>query len=135
MEDHFANARTKAMLHRLQTAMRSIEAEIADHQGVYPFNHGRVTQSELCRRADVKKATLQTPLHKDTTRVEVLQWLESLSSQLLQTRDAVRQRITADSDLLTLEVQRLRQELALANQKIEALTQENADFRKHLGQA
>jgi hypothetical protein len=67
--------------------------------------------------------------------VEVLHWLERLSSQLLQTRDAVRQRITADSDLLTVEVQRLRQELALANQKIEALTQENADFRKQLGLA
>ena len=60
------------MLQRLRKAMQDIEAEIAQHQGVYPFNHGRITQSELCRRADVKKATLQTPLHKDTTRVEVI---------------------------------------------------------------
>ncbi len=66
------NPRTQAMLQRLCKAMQDIEAEIAQHQGVYPFNHGRITQSELCRRADVKKATLQTPLHKDTTRVEVI---------------------------------------------------------------
>ena len=66
------NPRTQAMLQRLRKAMQDIEAEIAQHQGVYPFNHRRITQSELCRRADVKKATLQTPLHKDTTRVEVI---------------------------------------------------------------
>lgn len=65
-EDDLTNPRTKAMLHRLHTAMKIIEADIDAHHGVYPFNHGRVTQSELCRRADVKKATLQTPLHKET---------------------------------------------------------------------
>ena len=74
------NPRTEAALARLHKAMRDIEAEIAAHHGIYPFNHGRVTQSELCRRADVKKATLQNPLHKDTTRVEIMGWLEALSA-------------------------------------------------------
>ena len=67
------------MLQRLHRAMQEIESEIAVHHGVYPYNHGRVTQSQLSRRADVKKATLQTPLHKDTTRVEVIttiMWLK-----------------------------------------------------------
>lgn len=84
--DHATHPRTQAMLQRLRQAMHDIEPEIATHQGVYPYNHGRVTQSELCRRADVKKATLQTTLHKDTTRVEVLAWLEHLSLQLSGTR-------------------------------------------------
>ena len=84
------NPRTLAMLQRLQRAMQEIESEIAAHHGVYPYNHGRVTQSELCRRADVKKATLQTPLHRDTTRAEVIAWLERLSAQLTNTRDATR---------------------------------------------
>lgn len=131
-DNDLTNPRTVAMLHRLQTAMKNIEAEIAQHQGVYPFNHGRVTQSELCRRADVKKATLQTPLHKDTTRVQVMQWLDQLSIQLLVARDATRPRITSESDSLTLQVQRLEQELASALQRVEELTQENTRLRAHL---
>jgi hypothetical protein len=94
--------------------MRDIEGEIAAHHGVYPFNHGRVTQSELCRRADVKKATLQTPLHKDTTRVDILRWLDSLSTQLAHTRDGTRERVTEVADSLAAEVQRLAQALAVA---------------------
>jgi len=131
--DELTNPRTKAMLQRLRAAMRNIEAEIATHHGIYPFNHGRVTQSELCRRADVKKATLQTPLHKDTTRLDVMQWLDGLASTLQHSRDATRQRITAQADCLTLEVRRLSDELTVAHQKITALTEENVSLRSRLG--
>ena len=110
------NARTEAALKRLRTAMADIEMDIAQHQGIYPFNHGRVTQSELCRRADVKKATLQNPLHKDSTRVEIVNWLEALNSRLTQTRDGVRERVTAVADDLAAKVQRL----TVANQELQA---------------
>ncbi len=108
--DH-TNARTTAALNRLQKAMSEIEADIAAHHGVYPFNHGRVTQSELCRRADVKKATLQNPLHKDTTRVQVMAWLDGLNATLMQTRDGTRERVTAVADHLGHELAQLRQAL------------------------
>ena len=131
------NARTGAALARLHKAMRDIETEIAAHQGVYPFNHGRVTQSELCRRADVKKATLQTPLHKDTTRVAVIGWLDALSTQLASTRDGTRERVTEVADSLAAEVQRLTlaldvatQRLAAAEQRIAQLAAENAALRR-----
>ena len=123
------NARTEAALARLHKAMRDIEAEIAAHQGVYPFNYGRVTQSELCRRADVKKATLQNPLHKDTTRVEIMRWLDTLSEQLAQTRDGTRERVTEVADGLAAEVQRLTQALEAAEQRIGQLEAENAALR------
>lgn len=119
-----ANPRTQAMLQRLHKAMADIEAEIAAHHGVYPYNHGRVTQSELCRRADVKKATLQTALHKDTTRVAVMGWLDGLAATLAGTRDANRERVTAVADHLTLEVQRLRAELEQARAQVATLTEE-----------
>ena len=109
-----AHPRTEAALQRLRNAMREIEAEVATHQGVYPFNHGRVTQSELCRRADVKKATLQNPVHKDTTRVEVMAWLDTLAVRLTQTRDGTRERVTAVADDLTSQVQALTQRLQLS---------------------
>lgn len=124
------NPRTLAMLQRLQRAMQEIESEIAAHHGVYPYNHGRVTQSELCRRADVKKATLQTPLHRDTTRAEVIAWLERLSAQLTNTRDATRERVTAVADDLAQELDALKTQLAQAQARIAALSEENARLRK-----
>ncbi len=124
------NARTEAALARLRKAMGDIEAEIAAHQGIYPFNHGRVTQSELCRRADVKKATLQTPLHKDTTRVDILRWLDGLSTQLAHTRDGTRERVTEVADGLAAEVQRLTLALEAAEQRVAALEAENAALRQ-----
>lgn len=124
------NPRTLAMLQRLQRAMQEIESEIAAHHGVYPYNHGRVTQSELCRRADVKKATLQTPLHRDTTRAEVIAWLERLSAQLTNTRDATRERVTAVADDLAQELDALKIQLAQAQARIAALSEENARLRK-----
>ena len=130
-----ANPRTEAALARLRKAMAEIEADIASHQGVYPFNHGRVTQSELCRRADVKKATLQTPLHKDTTRVQILAWLDSVTAGLTVTRDATREKVTAAADTLAAEVHRLEAELqaallqlGLAEQRMEVLEMERAEL-------
>jgi chromosome segregation ATPase len=127
------NARTEAALDRLRKAMLAIEAEIAENNGIYPFNHGRVTQSELCRRADVKKATLQNPVHKDTTRVEIIQWLDEVASTLAQTRDGTRERVTEVADSLAAEIERLTQacqlvqgRLAEAQARIAELTQENA---------
>lgn len=133
------NARTEAALQRLHTAMRDIEAEIEANQGVYPFNYGRVTQSELCRRADVKKATLQNPLHKDTTRVEIMAWLDTLGARLAQTRDGTRERVTAVADTLATELARLtlahqatQQQLAEAEQRIAQLQEENTALRARM---
>jgi len=134
-----SNPRTEAALQRLRNAMRTIEAEVAANNGIYPFNFGRVTQSELCRRADVKKATLQNPVHKDTTRVEIMRWLDELGAQLMQTREGTRERVTAVADNLTAEVSRLtdayeeaKTRLVQAEQRIEQLQEENAALRRRL---
>ena len=66
------NARTEAALERLRKAMRDIEAEVLANNGIYPFNYGRVTQSELCRRADVKKPRFRTRFTK--TRHGLKSW-------------------------------------------------------------
>ncbi len=133
------NARTQAALERLRRAMRDIEAEILANEGIYPFNYGRVTQSELCRRADVKKATLQNPLHKDTTRVEIINWLDGLNSQLTKTRESTRERVTAVTENLSAQLKGLTQELeqvharlVSAEKLIDQLNHENAALRVRL---
>ena len=130
-----AHPRTEAALQRLRNAMREIEAEVATHQGVYPFNHGRVTQSELCRRADVKKATLQNPVHTDTTRVEIMTWLDTLAVRLTQTRDGTRERVTAVADDLGSQVQALTQLLQLSQTEVTQLREENAALKRALQHA
>ncbi len=119
--------------------MRDIEAEVIANHGIYPFNYGRVTQSELCRRADVKKATLQNSVHKETTRVEVMRWLDALASQLTQTREGTRERVTEVADNLSAEVERLthscqvaQEQLAEAAQLISQLKRENVILRNQL---
>jgi hypothetical protein len=135
------NARTEAALERLRRAMHDIEAEVQANHGIYPFNYGRVTQSELCWRADVKKATLQNPVHKDTTRVDIMAWLDGLASKLTLTRESTRERVTAVADNLSAEVERLSKicqvaqaRLTEAEQLIEQLRQENATLRSQLAQ-
>ena len=130
-----AHPRTEAALQRLRNALREIEAEVATHPGVYPFNHGRVTQSELCRRADVKKATLQNPVHKDTTRVEIMTWLDTLAVRLTQTRDGTRARVTAVADDLGSQVQALTQLLQLSQTEVTQLREENAALKRALQHA
>ena len=136
------NARTEAALGRLRQAMRAIEADIQTHHGIYPLNFGRVTQSELCRRADVKKATLQNPVHKDTTRVEIMAWLDALNADLTQTRTHTRDRVTAVADTLSADLanltqakQELQARLEAATVLITQLQLENAWLKSQLGTA
>ena len=74
--------------------MGAIELEIDANDGVYPFNKGRVTQAEVCRRASVDKVTLQKPTHKDTTRKAVTEWLAGLTANLVKGRRSIRRSVT-----------------------------------------
>lgn len=132
--------RTEAALQRLRQAMAQIEAEILSHGGHYPYNHGRMTQSELCRRADVKKATLQNPVHKDTTRVEVIEWCDAINARLAQARDLARLEASsvapqedASHPALQQELDELRRRLEAALRHNAELEQENTALRARLG--
>ena len=135
-----AHPRTEAALERLRKAMREIEAEVEANQGIYPYNFGRVTQSELCRRADVKKATLQNPVHKDTTRLEIMAWIDRLSTHLARSRDGTRERVTAVADGLSEQLRELsvalqtaQEELAEAKRTIAQLQLDNSELKQRQG--
>ncbi len=122
-------------MQRLRQAMATIEAEIEAHGGSYPYNHGRLTQSELCRRADVKKATLQNPVHKDTTRVEIIQWCDAVNARLMRAKDAARLDGSAVPPIDDSALKSLQQQLDAALQRVAELEQENAALRARLAAA
>ena len=76
----------------------------------------------------MKKATLQTPLHKDTTRVEVIRWLDALAGRLAGSREATRERVTSVADNLAAEVARLAAALAQAEQKVQVLLERDGEL-------
>jgi hypothetical protein len=64
---------------RLDRAMKDIEAEIAEREGTYL---GRLSISELCRRANVSRATLEKATHKTSTLPHANAWLDKVRSRL-----------------------------------------------------
>ena len=54
--------------------MKAMTAEVEEHDGLYPYNGGKINQSEVCRRAGISKVTLQGPIHKESTKVEIDEW-------------------------------------------------------------
>ncbi len=89
-----ARNRTVAFTNNIRSAMKQIELEIDQNQGLYPFNGGRLTQAELCRRAKVTNVALQGPAHKDTTRVMVDAWLKTVRAGITTGRKSVRRAVT-----------------------------------------
>lgn len=86
--------RTVAFTNNIRAAMKQIELEIDQNQGLYPLNGGRLSQAELCRRAKVTNVALQGPAHKDTTRVMVDAWLKKLRAGITTGRKSVRRVVT-----------------------------------------
>lgn len=89
-----AKARTSDLVGRLERAMATMAAEIQANDNLYPFNKGRVTQAEVCRRAGVNKVTLQNEIHKKTTRVKVDEWVKKTSSGIFTGRSSIRRAVS-----------------------------------------
>ena len=85
--------------------------------------------AEVCRRADVHPITMMGVAHRDTTRVTVLSWIESLSAKLVTgartIQKIVKQRVdTADESyrLIAAKFQAMYQvEIPKRDEAIEAL--------------
>ena len=123
--------RTEGVVERLKSAMRAIELEIDANDGLYPFNKGRVTYAEVCRRASVRNTTLLKPAHRETTHGAIEEWLTELSQNLVKGRKSIRRKVTeratvAEQNSKQTETQYhiARIELQDARRKIRELQQE-----------
>jgi hypothetical protein len=95
---------------RLKKAMKAIEKDIKDNDGIYPYNKGRLSQAELLRRGSVDKSTLQGKAHngKGGMREVVNRWLEKTISAMENGGKEVRKVITRRVDDANSTIQQLQ---------------------------
>lgn len=93
-----SKARSSEVVAKLQKAMRDMELEIEQNDGLYPLNGGRVSAAEVCRRAGVNPITLHAPAHKETTRKVVETWVEEVVSKAVQGVKRIRRTVTDRAD-------------------------------------
>lgn len=134
-----AKARSSAFVAKIQKAMSAIEKEIEENDGLYPYNGGRLSQAELCRRASVTNAALQAPSHKDTTRKWVEKWIAGVHRSLTTGKKAVRKAVTDRAESWKQQHSTIATsyaivilELSEKEKKIKELEVENAELRAKL---
>jgi hypothetical protein len=93
-----SKSRTSKVKEKFRDAMHAIEIDIEQNDGIYPFNAGRVTQAEVCRRAGAHKVTLQNSSHKTTTRETINSWIKAINSKIITGKKAVRKTVTIRAD-------------------------------------
>jgi len=93
---HSARERTLRVVNSVKKAMGDIANEIAENDGIYPHNHGRLSMAEVCRRSGVHEITMMGPAHRDTTRPMIFDWIKQTA--FVKGRVKVRNAITKRSD-------------------------------------
>lgn len=86
--------RTTKVIAKVREAMKDMELDIQNSEGIYPFNGGRITAAEVCRRAKISNMTLQAPSHRDSTKVVVEEWIKKLTVRLTTGAKIVRRAVT-----------------------------------------
>lgn len=76
--------------------MRDIELEITNNGGIYPYAKGKLTISELVRRAGKAEAYLRKsePPELIQLRLEVQAWVSRVTSDIASSRRDVRKNVT-----------------------------------------
>ncbi len=105
-----SKARTTDVIAKVRDAMKQMELDIQNSEGIYPFNGGRITVAEVCRRAKISNMTLQAPSHRDSTKVVVEEWIKKLTVRLTTGAKIVRRAVTDRAE----EWKRVHDEIATA---------------------
>lgn len=132
-------ARTRAVRQSLKEAMEKIDRELEANDGIYPQNKGRLTQAEVCRRANIGDKTLQGKAHKFTTLGEVSRWLAAKKAHSVHTVRSARrsqgEQVKAlKAALLEMGTNYLADQLRAIDleHRVAALESENAALRRKL---
>jgi len=131
-----AEKKRVATVKKLSDAMKAMELDIQANDNLYPFNGGAINQAEVCRRAGVAKALLQSPSHKTSTKLMVDTWVAEIRKRLITGSKNVRRAVTARADDWKEQHEYLRNsyhidmlKLEEAEAKVITLVAENASLR------
>jgi hypothetical protein len=102
--------RTTKVVVKVREAMKAMELDIQSSEGIYPFNGGRITLAEVCRRAKISNMTLHAPAHRNSTKVVIEEWLKKLTVRLTTGAKIVRRAVTDRAE----EWKRVHDEIATA---------------------
>lgn len=131
---NYARSRSSTFVSKIKQALTTIEVEIEQNDGLYPFNAGRLTKAEICRRAGVDDQTLQNPIHKLTTNKMVDEWLRRIKLNIAQGRAAVRRTVTERAEHWKQEHDQIANAYLLAelehNERLHEIMHLRADLRK-----
>lgn len=134
-----ARNRTADVITKVRRAMQEMARDIEQHEGLYPYNGGRVDQSEVCRRAGISKVTLQNSTHKTTTKAEIDRWVTEVRSKTVNGHRSVRRTVTDRAEswkaahaAIATNYQLCELELIDARRKIQQLKDENEALRAQL---
>lgn len=72
--------RSADIAQRVKTAMRIIETEVKENEGIYPHNGGAISKNEVARRAEINPTTLFSPKQKALGE-QVSLWLDTLKKK------------------------------------------------------
>ncbi|NNG25526.1 hypothetical protein [Telluria aromaticivorans] len=116
-------ARTAGVEASVREAMRTIEKEMLDNQGIYPENGGAVSMNEVARRAKISLTTLFSPKQKELGKV-VKAWVESLKKTEVVGRKRVQRTFAERSEdwrnlFLALQDTHIATELDLHDAKVQ----------------
>lgn len=126
--------RTEEVHDKVRAAMRTIEAEIATNEGIYPGNKGSLSMNELTRRASIHNTTLHGDKYGDLLK-EAKAWLKGIKSGAtigrLRVRKTLAKRVSEWRELYeglrqserdtNLALQQREAELEAANAELESL--------------
>lgn len=136
-----AQERTNAFVAKLKKAMNDIEKDIESNEGLYPYNGGRLSQAELCRRATVTNVALQSESHKTTTLIWVKKWLERIHHGLTTGKKLVRKKVTDRAESWKEQHAALATAYNIAmieygelENRVQALEAENGNLRDQLAE-
>ncbi|MEI4522053.1 hypothetical protein [Pseudomonas sp. CCNWLW23] len=143
----YSRSRSDEVLTKLRKAMEAIERDIEENDGLYPYNNGKLSLAEVCRRASIHKVTLQGGKHNSTTKVVLKEWLQNLNKLVAVGAKTVRKRVTASADewrnryfeiarkyneMYAINIVSMQAKLETAESRIVELESENVALRKKL---
>lgn len=126
------------LVERVRSAMRTMQKELVDNDGIDPRNGGAVNLVEIATRAGIHENTFHKDRYSDLY-IEVDGWLKSLSQQgptsRLRVRKELGTRVKEWKELYDdlMESYRLSEtDLMHANARLQELETENAELRAEL---